>query len=382
MSMLLREIWQNQPISRTELVERTGLTSGTITNLTKELIQYKLIYEAAASSSSVGRKRMKLHFSQERYRLIGIDIGRSGFDIVMTDLTGMILKKARETTKASSPDFILKKIHTYLKPMCEQVLADGRSILGIGVGIPGPIDVKKGILLSPPNFPGWDQYPIRSELESEYHVPVFIEDDARVGALAERWFGKGKDGRDLVYVTIGMGIGSGIISNGELVRGANGLYGHVGHMTLVPDGDVCECGNRGCWETVGTIPNILKRWNELRNQSSSTFNDFCLAIEADDTSAQICLNETISYIESALVSIFNVCDPELIVVGGPFFSIISRFEEIRNRVRSRIYTFAKDKVIIEPSSFTSLGVAIGGVGLVLGEIITDPLDILEKTIKL
>lgn len=378
MSVLLQQIWKHEAISRVELVELTKLTSGTVTNLTQDLIQLGLIRESETSSGAVGRKRVMLKYNLERYLIIGLDISRTSYEVILTDLSGRIVKSAEgNTVGIHQPEKILDLIDPHIRAMSQYAAAKGTPVIGLGVSIPGPMDRKAGQLLSPVNFPGWENYPIASTLESRFGLHVFVEDDARASALAERWFGFGRSVQDLLFITMGMGIGGGVITNGELVEGANGLYGQVGHITLVPDGLLCACGNRGCWETVGSIPGILRRWS-----AGDSIDEFFHAVRQGEPNAQQCLKQTLRDMESALTTLFNTYDPEIIVIGGRLYPYLAMYmDEIRAGVKERIYSFVRNRLTIEPATFGSSQNAIGAVALVFERLLTAPLQMLapEKT---
>ncbi|MGG1518197.1 ROK family protein [Paenibacillus oryzisoli] len=374
-SAILKHIWKHDQISRIELVESTGLTSGTLTNLTHELIEAKVIreYQSVSGTGTAGRKRVLLAFDPHYYRIIGLDIGRSSYELVLTDLTGKIIKSMSGNTKAAlGPEGFMGMIGTNLEELKKEVIAAGHKILGLGVGVPGPIDYASGSLIAPPNFERWDGYPLQQVLESRTGIPSLIEDDARTSALAESWYGLGRNGMNLVFVTMGIGIGGGVISGGEIVRGANGLYGQVGHMTIEPNGIRCECGNRGCWETVGSIPGILRRWG------GSDIGELMHAVRDGKADARQCMDETLQYLEMALVNIFNMYDPEMIVLGGRLYPYLNPYlTEIQERMRSRIYAFAKDRVLLQPSTFGPSQSAMGATAIVLDALISRPVEILS-----
>jgi predicted NBD/HSP70 family sugar kinase len=374
MSTILKNIWTDKQVSRVELVESTGLTSGTITNLTQELIQMKVIREFHSVSGTVGRKRIMLGFDPRHYRVIGLDIGRSSFELVLMDLAGKILKSIGEDmNEVKGPDGYLNKIGPYLDIFKKEMMEENLKILGLGVGVPGPMDYEKGALINPPNFQGWSSYPLKDVLQKRFELPVIIEDDARTSAIAESWYGLGKNGEDLVFVTMGIGIGGGVISKGRIVRGTNGLYSQVGHMTLEPDGKMCDCGNKGCWETVGSITGILQRWN------GGTMEELEKAAAAGDLLAQKCVEDTLGYLEHALVNICNMYDPELIVLGGRLFPYLSKYMPVvRERLRTRLYAFAKDRILLKPSTFGSSQSAVGATALVLESLLDRPLEMLSN----
>lgn len=376
MSEVLERIWRHQHISRVELVEHTGLTSGTITNLTSELIELQLIREFEAVSGSVGRRRVMLGFDTSLYQIIGLDIGRSTMEIVVVDLNGKVIKTVeRDMSDRRGPDEYFEVIDPLMAELKRETEAAGYSVLGLGVGVPGPMDYSAGRLLDPPNFPGWSGFPLQRTLEEKFGLVTRIEDDARTSAMAERWYGLGRSVGNLVFITMGIGIGGGVVQDGKIVRGANGLCGQVGHMTIVLDGKICDCGNRGCWETVGSIPGILSRW-----PGGKTMDQLMEAIRRGDAAALECMEHTLGYLETALINVYNMYDPELVVLGGRLYPYLADYLlPVQNHLRSRLYAFAKDRLRIEPSTFGTSQSAVGAAALLFGFLLSEPVRLLALT---
>lgn len=373
MSEVLERIWQYQQISRVELVDHTGLTSGTITNLTHELIELKLIREFEAVSGSVGRRRVMLGFDPSLYRIIGLDIGRATVELVVVDLNGKIIKTIeRDMSDRKGPDEYFEVIDPLMNELKRDIESAGYSILGLGAGVPGPMDYITGSLLDPPNFPGWKGFPLQRTLEDRFGLVTLIEDDARTSAMAERWYGLGRSVQDLVFITMGIGIGGGVVGNGKIVRGTNGLCGQVGHMTILLEGKLCDCGNRGCWETVGSIPGILSRWS-----GGKTMDQLKEAIRQGDSEALKCMEDTLGYLETALINVYNLYDPELVVLGGRLYPYLADYLlPVQNHLRSRLYAFAKDRLRIEPSTFGTSQSAVGAAALLFGFLLSEPVRLL------
>lgn len=374
-SRVLRDIWRLEPVSRIELVEETKLTSGTITNLTQDLLHAGLLKQTELSTGNVGRKRVMLRLDPNRCMLIGIDIGRAASEVVVTDLTGRVLRSEEiEAADRCNPGSVLEAAAARVHAMIASIGAK-TPVLGVGLSIPGPMNLQDGTLLAPPNFPHWENYPVRRELERLLGRTVQMNDDARTSALAERWFGYGRKHESFVYVTMGHGIGGGVISAGEVLAGANGLYGQLGHITSMPGGEPCACGNRGCWETIGSIPAILRRWG----RSDATIDDFFAAVRQGDGEALQVLETTLEVLQSTLTTLFNVYDPDLIVLGGKLYPYLHDYlPRIRTRVQESVYQFVRGRVVIEPASFGATQSAVGAAALVFGTLMNRPLDALDQ----
>lgn len=376
MSTILNQIWKLQNVSRVELVEHTGLTSGTITNLTHELIELKVIREYESVSGNVGRRRVMLGFDNRSYRIIGLYIGRSTIELVLMNLNGEVIQSIeRDVTQLKGPEQYMTMILPLLTHMKKRTEDAGYKILGLGIAVPGPMDIEKGKLRTPPNFPGWSDFPIIETFVNEFGLPTLMDDDARTAALAERWYGLGRSVFDLVFITMGVGIGGGVISKGEIVRGTNGLCGQIGHMTMVMDGQLCDCGNRGCWETVGAIPGILSRW-----RGGDTMGELILAFHRGEPEAIKCIDDTLSYLETALINIYNMYDPEVIVLGGSLYPFLEdQLDRVRARLKSRSYAFARESLRVEQSKFGTSQSTVGAAAMLFRELLTEPLRLLDQS---
>ncbi len=380
MSQVLKTIWNLEPVSRIELVEETGLTSGTITNLTQDLLKVSLLKETELTTGNVGRRRVMLRLNEQCFKVIGIDIGRTSYEVVTTNLTGHILRSVEvEIERDTDPRQVLEGVAEIVRGMISQISAQRDDLLGIGLSIPGPMDLQEGVLLVPPNFHNWEHFEVRKQLEDMLGRKIVMNDDARTSALAERWFGHGRKEDSFVYITMGHGIGGGVVSKGEVLLGSNGLYGQVGHITVIPEGELCECGNRGCWETVGSIPGILRRWNNGKERK--TIEDFFQAVRANDPKAERCLEWTLQIMESTLTTLFNVYDPDLIILGGKLYPYLECYlPRIRHHVQASVYPSARNHVMIESASFGTSQSAVGAASLVFGVLMERPLDVLDERV--
>ncbi|GAE32330.1 ROK family protein [Halalkalibacter hemicellulosilyticus] len=261
--------------------------------------------------------------------LIGVDLGgtqiRAG---LFTELGDLIKRESTLTQAEEGPDSVIKRLISLVERVSDEtVKIEGKqAILGIGIGSPGPLDVFQGTILSPPNLPGWVNIPLRKILEEHFNVPVYLNNDANAAALGEYYFGAGKGKRNMVYMTISTGVGTGILDNGHLLLGVNGSSAEVGHMSLNPDGPVCGCGNRGCLEAYTSGTGIMNRTKErlressvdsiLREKSTITSKDVFDAAKRNDELALEIVEETRTYLGVGLVNVIHLYNPELIIFGG------------------------------------------------------------------
>ena len=226
-----------------------------------------------------------------------------------------------------------------------------KSISAIGVSCGGPLDTKTGIVYSPPNLPGWDAFPLKARLESEFKVAATIENDANASALAEYRFGGGREYDAILYMTMSTGIGGGIVINGKVYHGANDSAGEVGHQILLPDGPLCGCGKRGCLEALCSGPAIARRAKEAIQKESHTAilaladgsieavkSEHVLnAARQGDALALKLVDETAYYMGWGLANLVNVLNPDIILLGT---IAIAAGDLLLDPIRKTVATFA------------------------------------------
>ncbi|HEX8119070.1 MAG TPA: ROK family protein, partial [Pyrinomonadaceae bacterium] len=256
----------------------------------------------------------------------GIDIGGTKIALAVADLEGRVVEKTRfpARTGERGPHEIIEEALSEI----ERMLGKTRSLLtAVGVGCGGPLDRARGLILSPPNLPGWDEFPVVELVEERLGVPALLDNDANAAALGEHRHGAGQGYKHLVYITQSTGIGGGVIVRGELVHGVCDGAGEVGHMTVLPDGPECGCGGRGCLEALCSGTGIARRARELLaagepstlsslNASEVTARAVAEAARAGDAVAARVWDEMIGYLAVGVGNLFNVLAPEAVIIGG------------------------------------------------------------------
>lgn len=261
--------------------------------------------------------------------IIAIDIGGTQTRVAVVNEEGEILQRKAILTNASDGvDKVMNRlihlIHELYDPIVEK---EGKqAIAGIGLAVPGTLNIHKGIIHSSPNLPDLRDVNIKQLLQTEFHLPVYMNNDANVAALGEFYFGKGRGINHFIYVTISTGVGAGIIENGRLLLGKDGQAAEVGHMCINPDGPLCNCGNNGCIEAyisgtaiVRRTIDLLKKSNEpssLRELSTISTKDIFAASKNNDKLALQIIEETRKYLGVAIVNLLHLFNPQMIVFGG------------------------------------------------------------------
>ena len=259
---ILRLIHSGSNYSRLDLARKTGLSPALITSIVRNLIGLKLVNEAPAVSSLVGRKPIPLEVRADAGYLIGVDIGSFYSHVVIADMKGQVIR--REQIETGIPDGrvrVLQRVFDCVHQTIAASKVNREAILGMGVAHSGVIDTEKGLVLSFPR-PGqmaqWKNVPLQAIFEDEFHLPCLLEDSVRTMATAERHFGLGREVDDFLLIEVGMGIGAAIFVEGKLYRGGGGKAGEFGHITVDENGPLCSCGNNGCLESVASCAAIIQ----------------------------------------------------------------------------------------------------------------------------
>jgi glucokinase len=265
----------------------------------------------------------------KRY-LGAVDLGGSKILSVIAEGDGRRLGQDRRPTGAEEgPEAVLKRIVDSLEEALVNAGLQRGDLAAVGICSPGPCDIDAGVIGWGPNLPGWQDVPICRCLGERLGVPVRLENDANAAAVGEHVYGAGRGCRHLIYMTVSTGIGGGLIIDGRLYRGATGVAGELGHMTIEPDGPVCGCGNRGCLEALASGTAIAARGEELvarggspvlarlaQEQGELTAETVCRAAEQGDAASREIAQRAGYYLGVGLASYVNIFNPEVIILGG------------------------------------------------------------------
>ncbi|HEO8419991.1 ROK family transcriptional regulator [Niallia sp. FSL W8-0635] len=359
-SLCLYLIKNNAPISRAEISQQTGLTKGTVSTLVSELIDEQLINESGHGESSGGRRPVMLLFNQQAGYSIGIDLGVNYILGILTDLQGNIIYKCNEKYVNFTYEDTLQIIKNIITSLIKNAPKSPYGVIGIGVGAPGIINIEGEILIAP-NL-GWKNVCLKKELEEHFHLPVLVENEANAGAYGEKEFGLGQPYQNLIYVSAGIGIGAGIIINGELYKGALGYSGEIGHMTIQKDGMECRCGNKGCWELYASEQYLLSKATELKLGEGETLhlNDL---IELADQGNHVAINlfhEVGDHLGAGIINIINTFNPEQIIIGNRLTLAKKWIEpQVKKMIHNHTLPFHHSKLTIHFSDIDFSSSALG-----------------------
>lgn len=300
------------PLGRAEIARLLGVSPATITQVTRELVERGLVVELDTAPSQGGRPARLLGLSGVQARAIGAKVTNDHVAVVSVGFDGEVRGQATYPFDPARPDALDALGHV----LREAVAAEDGPVLGVGIGLPGSVDAQDSGVVTAPTL-GWTAVPVGAALRHALGVPVLVENDVNTLAVAERLYGTGRGHRTFLVLTIGRGIGCGLVVDGSICRGAAGGAGEIGHVPVAEDGPVCECGNRACLEAVIGDAALRARAVE-RGVIAPEHPVAALAAAADagDAAAQGIYREAGALLARTLAGVVHVLDPEVVVLLG------------------------------------------------------------------
>lgn len=377
-SHVLNTIKSYGPIGRADIARRTGLSPATVTSISAKLISQNLVLEKSAGDSSGGRPPILLDINPKGGYVIGIKLTETHAICALTDLEAYILAKSSLPLSGHDPAQVVEDLAQMVPSFMREQKIPKKQLLGVGIGVAGIIDAEKGILRQSPIY-GWNNVPLRDMLQSKLHIPVYIENDVNTLTLTERWFGPGQGVDHFLTVTVGRGVGLGIVANGQFYRGQTGGAGEFGHITINPDGPLCACGKHGCLEAYIGDPGLIRSAQEAaaRGKLPDSILDvdtlLSLAHNGNSTAVQI-FDQAGRMLGIGIATLINLFNPKKIIISGEGtregdFLFIPMKESIRQNTMPGL--FDPDTVEIIPWGDDAW--ARGAAGLVLREVFESPI---------
>ncbi|ADU29307.1 ROK family transcriptional regulator [Evansella cellulosilytica] len=375
-SAILNVIRFQGPISRADIAKTTKLTPPTVGSIVSELLQANLLVEEAGEGKSQGgRKPIMLSVNSSAFYAIGVYAAAEVIHTVIATLDGEITYSFEQKVSVlPSKDAFLKMIVNGIKQVMKHRRIKRESIIGIGVGMHGLVDPEKGISIFAPHL-HLENILIKSEIEAEFSIPVLVDNDVRTLALAESWYGQGANNQNFICVSVGLGIGSSIVLNGDIYNGPYHSAGELGHTLVDVNGPRCSCGNYGCLEAFaseGAILNRLKKgirlgrnWN-YGDADKLTIESVIQAAQDKDPFALEVLEETGRYLGIAIANIINILTPSKVILEGRIFEIGDVIiEPLRQIVQRSTLRNLPGEVSIVTSDLGKKGMVMGAYTLIL-----------------
>ena len=384
--VMLLTLLHTSCLSRVQLAKRTGLSNTTITNLISELIETGLVVEECTPEQKpgkirpVGRPRTALRLAPDARQVVGVHIGIGTFRVALTNLRDEIQDYQAVDFAVDAPaDIVLEKIAACIEGLIEKNGLDRKTIIGVGVGASGLVDFEAGVNILAPRL-SWRDVKMRDILQEKLHLPVVVDNNVRTMAIAETYFGAGRDSSSLMFVYGRVGVGAGLTFNGKAYRGNAMGAGEIGHMIMtLYNGQLCHCGNRGCLETLVSEAAILTEAEtimrqepdgllaqHMKNEDLRQIDRVFAAGRAGDEAVCEMLNGIGEFLGLALVNVVNLFNPEKILLGGIFSQGQEFFlEPAIQTVRQFSFGGMGKKVDIQPTSFGWRAGVLGAAALAL-----------------
>ncbi|WP_223267551.1 ROK family transcriptional regulator [Streptosporangium nondiastaticum] len=353
-------------LTQAEIARTTGLSAATVSNIVRELKEGGTV--EVTPTSSGGRRARSVSLSGDAGVVVGVDFGHTHLRVAVGNLAQRVLAEDAEPLDVdASAAQGLDRAEQLVRRLIDDAGIDPGKIIGVGLGVPGPIDVETGTLGSTAILPGWAGTNPRDELAARLSVPVHVDNDANLGALGELVWGAGRGAADLAYIKVASGVGAGLVINGQIYRGPGGTAGEIGHITLDESGPVCRCGNRGCLETFTAARYVLPLLHSAHGSDLTVARMVQLAREGDPGCRRV-ISDVGRHIGSGVANLCNLLNPRRVVLGGdlaPSGELV--LAPIRESVSRYAIPSAARQLEVVPGALGGRAEVLGALALVLSE---------------
>ena len=357
---VLQTIKINGPMTKPEIIKTTGLTNASVHNFVNELIEKEIILEEGFNASNGGRKALLFRFNSKICYIAGVYLALHEISTFIFDLDLNIITSRTTSMNLNSPDVEsnINMVVSEIELSINESGVEKNKIAGIGITVPGPVDFLNGIVLNLVNAPNWKNIPLQSIVQNRVNIPVVLDKVNTGVVLYDKWFVNSSSKKNLVHVSITDGLGSGLLINSQPYRGNNNIAGEIGHITVNPMGEICNCGNRGCVEMFSSERGILRIIKEcFARGEKSILNEWVDGIEKIDMPVAIeaCKNNdplvkevflsAVNYLAIALNSMLKMFDPDEVLIDCHWL------EELPDMFSLLVNTIFQDNRLIDRSKF-------------------------------
>ncbi len=353
-------------LTQAEIARTTGLSAATVSNIVRELRDNGTVQVTPTSSG--GRRARSVALSGDAGIVVGVDFGHSHLRVAVGNLAHQVLAEQSEPIDVdASAAQGFDRAEQLVARLVESTGIGREKVLGVGLGVPGPIDVESGTLGSTAILPGWSGINPRQELTDRLGVPVQVDNDANLGALGELVWGSGRGVKDLAYIKVASGVGAGLVVDGRIYRGPGGTAGEIGHITLDESGPVCRCGNRGCLETFTAARYVLELLRGSHGEGLTIPKMVQLGREGDPGCRRV-IGDVGRHIGMGVASLCNILNPSRVVLGG---DLAEAGELVLGPIRESVSRYAipsaAQRLSVVPGSLGARAEVLGALALVLSE---------------
>ncbi|MBQ4526758.1 MAG: ROK family transcriptional regulator [Clostridia bacterium] len=378
-NLIINLIRKSGSISRIDIAKKTGLTAATVTNLTSELLEFGIIKEYSMGASTGGRKPVLLKMNSKRFYLASAYISPMNVEVAVSDCGAEFVFYRHEKpfsdefTPENCIDFIAKSLEKF-------VSQSGCTIAGLGVGLHGIVNSEEGIIVNAPNL-GWKNVAIKRIIEEKTKLPVYVDNDVRLMAMAETWFGADQNIGDFAFLYVGRGVGGAVLSSGELMRGKRESAAEIGHTVIDMNGPLCECGKRGCLQAHVSESAMQKRLEKYSvTESVLNHESDCNAIvdaylNNGDELAKKIIDDEIRFLSVGVSNLISTFDPCCVVISSSIKNFdIAVMEKLSQTVNENDIGRLENNCVVRYSTVGERAVLKGAVAAVLSEIYNNPAE--------
>ena len=392
-TLVLKLLRQEGLASRADIAKLSGLQRATITNIVKELMDLGIVVEDGLLAGDKGRRSIGIRINGEKFGVVGVMVTREYFGVSLIGLSGEIHEI--KYYKLEETDTVYDSIHR-IKEAIHEIMESKKNFttLAVGVAVPGPYKRDGDEIVFVTNLVGWDGVTVSSILKEGFDIPVYIENDANAGALAQLWnYRKNLSSKEMAYIVAGQGIGCGSISNGYLLKGALGIAGEIGHITINYQGPRCECGNYGCLEMYcsllvfkrnirsrlekGEVSCVREAYEKKGYLSIATLK---AAVEKKDTVVIEEFDKICEYLSVGIINVINQLNPELVIIGDALAEIGGDYmlEKVKKRIKERVRPIIWENLQVELNEIPENPILVGAAAIAAQYVFEEP----EKLIKM
>ncbi|UGY94156.1 ROK family transcriptional regulator [Streptomyces gobiensis] len=369
---VVRAVRMAGSLTQAEIARTTGLSAATVSNIVRELKDSGTV--DVTPTSAGGRRARSVSLSGDAGIVVGVDFGHSHLRVAIGNLAHKVLAEEAEPIDVdASAAQGFDRAEQLVERLISATGVRREKVIGVGLGVPGPIDVETGVLGSTAILPGWTGTNPRDELTARLGVPVHVDNDANLGALGELVWGSGRGVADLAYIKVASGVGAGLVMGGQIYRGPGGTAGEIGHITLDESGPVCRCGNRGCLETFTAARYVLPLLTPSHGPDLTMPQVVALAREGDPGCRRV-VADIGRHIGSGVANLCNLLNPSRVVLGGDLAEAGELvLDPIRDSVTRYAIPSAARQLSVVPGALGGRAEVLGALALVLNEMGDAPL---------